>query len=91
MLSTLPPELVLYHVLPPLRVRDALSLGAANKYFQVLCKDEGYWKLKCQEDYNFDGSGTARSTGWKLIYKGLTNPKAYVWGYVSLDFQSEKT
>ncbi|THH05395.1 hypothetical protein EW145_g4827 [Phellinidium pouzarii] len=44
------------------------------------CNDETFWKLKCKEDFNFSSSRTARTSGWKYIYQGLSNPKVYVWG-----------
>lgn len=28
-----------------------------------------------REDFNFDGSGTARRSGWKFIYRGLYKPR----------------
>jgi SCF-associated factor 1 len=41
-----------------------------------------FWKRKLQLDFNFSGHGTARTSGWKFIYRGLSNPRAFVWGCV---------
>ncbi|KAI5123508.1 hypothetical protein M0805_006668 [Coniferiporia weirii] len=79
-LSDLPVELLLDHLLPNLPVRSLLALGATNHRFASLCYDDTFWKLKCKQDFNFSGSKTARTTGWKFIYKGLSNPKVYLWG-----------
>lgn len=81
-LSILPEELVLDELLPILPVKSVLSLGGTNRRFHELSDDEALWKLKCFQDFNFSGSQTSRTSGWKFIYKGLSNPKVYVWGYV---------
>ena len=79
-LSDLPVELLLDHLLPTLDVKDLLALGTTNRNFAELCNDETFWKLKCKQDFNFSGSRTARTQGWRFIYKGLTDPKVFVWG-----------
>ena len=79
-LSDLPVELVLDHLLPNLPVRDLLALGATNHQYATLCDDELLWKERCKQDFNFSSSRTARTKGWKFIYKGLRNPKVFVWG-----------
>lgn len=33
------------------------------------------WKRKISEDFNFFGQGTARTSGWKFIYRGLLEPR----------------
>ena len=82
MLSNLPVELVLDNLFPTLDLRDVLALGATNKSFSALAEDETFWKRRLEEDFNFYDTRTARRSGWKIIYKGLTNPKTYVWGFV---------
>ncbi|KAH8116463.1 RCC1/BLIP-II [Phellopilus nigrolimitatus] len=79
-LSDLPVELLLDNIFPYLHVRDLLVLGATNHQFATLCDDDTFWKLRCKEDYNFSGSRTARTAGWKVIYKQLSNTNVYVWG-----------
>lgn len=81
-ITDLPVEVMLDVLLPILPNRDLVALGATNKKFANICNDDTFWKLKCDTEFNFTGLGTARKTGWKFIYKGLTKPKAYVWGYV---------
>ncbi|XP_006460919.1 hypothetical protein AGABI2DRAFT_221227 [Agaricus bisporus var. bisporus H97] len=75
-----PPEILLDNLFPVLPVTDLLSLTVTSKYFLFLCSDETLWYRKLKADYNFDGSGTARRTGWKFIYRGLYRPKVFVWG-----------
>lgn len=43
--------------------------------FSVLCSDDTLWKRKLQSDFNFSGQGTARTSGWKFIYRGLSKPR----------------
>ena len=81
-LSDLPIELVQDHLVPFLSPQSLLALGATNHLFQSICYDETLWKLKCKSDFNFSGSATARTRGWRVIYKGLSNPKVFVWGLV---------
>ena len=79
---SLPPEILVYHILLDLCAQDVLSLGSTNKYFRDYCNDELLWQRKCEEDFHkFKGSFTNRASGWKALYKGFTNPKVYVWGY----------
>ncbi|TDL23958.1 RCC1/BLIP-II [Rickenella mellea] len=79
-LTEFPVELLLDNLLPVLRVRDLLSLGATNRFFAILCADDTFWKRKLEQDFNFSRSRTARTSGWKFIYKGLSKPKVFVWG-----------
>ncbi|TFK75017.1 RCC1/BLIP-II [Pluteus cervinus] len=79
-LSDMPIELLLDNLLPVMPVPDLLSLTSTNKYFSSICNDDTFWKRKLQADFNFSGAGTARTSGWKFIYKGLSQPQVYVWG-----------
>lgn len=79
-LAEIPVEVLLDNVLPLLAVPDLNNLGSTNRFFYDLCNDSTFWKRRIQEDFNFPCDDTARSSGWKFIYRGLTNPHAYVWG-----------
>jgi len=43
--------------------------------FAALCEDESLWHKKLLADFNFTGAETARTSGWKFIYKGLDMPQ----------------
>ncbi|KAI6114811.1 regulator of chromosome condensation 1/beta-lactamase-inhibitor protein II [Pisolithus croceorrhizus] len=79
-LAEIPVEVLLDNFLPLLAVPDLNNLGSTNRFFYDLCNDNTFWKRKIQEDFNFPCNDTARSSGWKVIYRGLTNPRTYVWG-----------
>lgn len=81
-LLDLPVELFFDQIFNYLPVRDILSLGSTNRFLQSVVGDEIFWHRRIQEDFNFSGSDTARQTGWKTIYKRLSNSHVYVWGYV---------
>ena len=83
-LTDLPIELIQDHLLPVLDVKDLLALSATNRQFKELIEDETLWKRRCKQDFNFSGSQTARTKGWRFIYRGLTDPKVFVWGSVIL-------
>lgn len=79
-LASLPIEVLVDHVLPSLPARGLLNLSSTNKQFAALGDDDIIWKRKLLEDFNFSGEGTARTSGWKFIYRGLAHPRTYVWG-----------
>ncbi|KAF8906226.1 hypothetical protein CPB84DRAFT_426868 [Gymnopilus junonius] len=79
-LSEIPVEVLLDNLLPYIPVRDLLSLTSCSKFFSILCSDDALWKRKLFEDFNFTGQGTARTNGWKFIYRGLFDPRVFVWG-----------
>ncbi|KAK7056409.1 hypothetical protein VNI00_002964 [Paramarasmius palmivorus] len=79
-ITDLPVELHLDVLLPMLPLEDLLNLGSTNRFFATLCNDETFWKRKIQADFNFSGAGTARTAGWKFIYRRLRKPRVFVWG-----------
>ncbi|KAG1770740.1 regulator of chromosome condensation 1/beta-lactamase-inhibitor protein II [Suillus occidentalis] len=83
MLSNLPIEVLLDNLLPWLAIPDLIHLGQTDHFFARLCNDETFWKRKLEEDFNFTDERTARISGWKRLYRGLRNPKTYVWGETS--------
>jgi SCF-associated factor 1 len=79
-LQTLPVEVLLDHVLPTLPTQGLLNLSSTSRQFADLGDDDTLWKRKLLEEFNFSGEGTARTSGWKFIYRGLSRPQTYVWG-----------
>ncbi|KIO32011.1 hypothetical protein M407DRAFT_67253 [Tulasnella calospora MUT 4182] len=81
LLTDLPVELLLDHVLPALDLPSLLALAQTSKFFSALCSDDTFWRLKLRRDYNFTSNAdTARESGWKVIYKGIRRPSVYTWG-----------
>ncbi|KAG6897434.1 hypothetical protein C0992_001595 [Termitomyces sp. T32_za158] len=80
LLPDLPVEILLDNVLPSMPIPDILNLGCTNKFFAAVSSDDTFWQRRLQTDYNFSGAGTARTSGWKLIYRGIFKPRVYVWG-----------
>ena len=83
-IADVPVKLFIDTILPFCEAKDVLSLGCTNKFFAVVATDDTFWKRKLAIDYNFTGSETARTNGWKFIYQRLRNPRVFVWGYVIL-------
>lgn len=79
-LEDIPVEVFLDNFLPSLPIPDLLRLGCTNRFFASVCNDDTFWKRKLQQDFNFPGQVTARSTGWKFIYQRLSRPRTYLWG-----------
>lgn len=82
-ITELPKELFFDEIFSYLPVTDILSLGCTNQFFATVVADEPFWHKRIQEDFNFTGSDTARQSGWKFLYRRLSNPTLYVWGCVS--------
>lgn len=81
-IADVPVEVLIDNILPFCEVNDVVSLGCTNKLFAIVTTDDMFWKRRLAIDYNFTGSETARTSGWKFIYKRLRNPRVFVWGYV---------
>ncbi|KAA1469035.1 RCC1/BLIP-II [Dentipellis sp. KUC8613] len=79
-LTDLPVEVLLDNLIPLIPIRDVSRLARTNKFFAILCADDMLWKKKCQEDFNFTGSETARTSGFMRLYRGLSRPRIFVWG-----------
>ncbi|KAH6915918.1 regulator of chromosome condensation 1/beta-lactamase-inhibitor protein II [Coprinopsis sp. MPI-PUGE-AT-0042] len=79
-ISGIPVEVLLDNLFPFLPAKDLTHLACTSKLFAVLCSDDTVWKRKLQADFNFTGEGTARTSGWKTIYRGLWKPRVFVWG-----------
>jgi SCF-associated factor 1 len=75
-----PVDVLLDNLLPSIPVPDLLNLASTNRFFSILAADDTFWKRKLQDDFNFSSAGTARTSGWKVIYKGISNPRIYTWG-----------
>ena len=78
----LPIGLLTNKILPFCEVKDMLSLGCANRCFALIMSDDGLWRRRLALGYNFTGSGTNRTNGWKFIYLRLGKPRLFAWGYV---------
>ncbi|KAG6908970.1 hypothetical protein DXG01_002577 [Tephrocybe rancida] len=74
LLSELPLEVLLDNLLPSLQISDLLRLGS-NKFFATITSDDTFWRRRLHTDYNFSGAETARTSGWKFIYRGIFRPK----------------
>lgn len=64
-------------------LRDLFALAATSKFYTILINDDTFWQRKLEAEYNFTSRETARTNGWKAIYRGMRRPQVYVWGYVS--------
>ena len=85
-ITDIPVKVLTNNILPFCEAKDVLSLGCTNKFFALVTADDAFWRLKLAVDYNFTGSETARTSGWKFIYQKLRNPRVFVWGYVAFPF-----
>src|SRR5579872_3231092 len=81
-IADIPVEVFVHNILPFCQVKDVFALGCTNKFFAHVTMDDTFWKERLAIDYNFTGSETARTSGWKSIYKRLRNPRLFIWGYV---------
>ena len=85
-ITDIPIEVLVNRILPFCEGKDVLSLGCTNKLFALVANDAMFWRGKLAADYNFTGLETTRTSGWKLIYQKLRNPRIFVWGYAAFLF-----
>jgi len=86
-ITDIPVKVLIDNTLPFCEVKDVLSLGRANKFFALVATNETFWRRRLEIDYNFTGLETARTSGWKFLYKGLRKPRVFVWGCVIFSFR----
>ncbi|GJJ10996.1 hypothetical protein Clacol_005225 [Clathrus columnatus] len=79
-LTDIPVEIILDNLLPLFSLKDLLSLTLVNKDFSVVCGDDTFWKRKVNEDYNFPDASSARTKGYKFLYRGIHHSQVYIWG-----------
>ncbi|KAJ7574459.1 regulator of chromosome condensation 1/beta-lactamase-inhibitor protein II [Mycena floridula] len=79
-ITDIPVEVFLDNLLQCMTVTDIGHLAVTSKFFNTLCSDETFWKVRLQADFNFSGADTARKSGWKFIYQRLHKPRVFVWG-----------
>lgn len=79
-LADIPVEVFIDNLLPVIPLKDILSLTVTSKDYAALCSDDTFWKRRLKEDYNFSDASSARTRGYKFLYKGVHNARVYVWG-----------
>ena len=72
-ITDIPFKVLTDDVLPFCEAKDVLSLGCTNRLFALIATDEKFWRRKLADDYNFTGSGTAKTSSWKSIYQRFRN------------------
>ena len=85
-ITDIPAKLLINKILPFCETEDVLSLGRTNKFFALVANDDTFWRRRVAVDYKFTGSETARTSGWKSVYRKLRNPRVFVWGWVTFSF-----
>ena len=86
-ITDIPVRLLTNEILLFCGVRDMLPLGCTNKFFAHIMSDDALWRRKLVIDYNFTGSETNRTSGWKFIYLRLGKPRLFSWGCVMFLFR----
>lgn len=79
-LTSLPYQLLLDTILPHLDVRTLVRLRSVSRAFKDAVDDEVVWRRRITEDFQFPIKSSARMTGWKTLYRGLSNSELYTWG-----------
>ena len=78
----IPVKVLMDNILPFCETKDVISIGCSNKFFALIATDM-FWRKKLAVEYNFTGSGTTRTSGWKFMYQRLRNSRVFVWGCVA--------
>jgi SCF-associated factor 1 len=92
-LARLPLDIYYDQLLPLLPLDSLIHLSETCKAFDQLVNrepaSESLWRHRIETDLNFPADSTARTSGWKELYRRVRNPRIYVWGCVvfSLSFR----
>lgn len=78
--SQIPYQLLLDAILPLLDIQTLIRLRAVSHAFKEAVDDNVVWRRRIRTDFRFPLQSSARTTGWKTIYRGLANPELYTWG-----------
>ncbi|PWN96731.1 hypothetical protein FA09DRAFT_331191 [Tilletiopsis washingtonensis] len=79
-LLDLPPELLLYSILPLLPSSAVLSFRLASRRANELGSDASLWRALLLRELNFPAHASARVAGWRQLYAGLRAPTLWTWG-----------
>ncbi|CAO1616471.1 unnamed protein product [Sympodiomycopsis kandeliae] len=79
-LLALPYGLLTENLLPYLQASDLVKLRAVCKPLKDKIDDEVLWRNRIEEDFNFPRNSTARVNGFQTLYRGLVQPRIFVWG-----------
>lgn len=79
-LLQLPYQLLVDAVLPLLDLRDLVRLRAVSQALRNTVDDEVVWRRRIVGDFQFPLLSSARTSGWKTLYRGLSDPELYTWG-----------
>ena len=88
-ITDVPVKVFIDNVLPFCEAKDVISFGCTNKFFTLVANDKKFWKRKLAIDCNFPVSETARTGGWRCLYRISRNPRIFVWGYVTSSFRCD--
>ncbi|MCO5585360.1 hypothetical protein L7F22_039293 [Adiantum nelumboides] len=78
--SQLPYQLLLDNVLPLLDIQTLIRLRSVSHAFKEAVDDDVVWRRRIRSDFRFPLQSSARTTGWKTVYRGLANTELYTWG-----------
>ncbi|KAI0259664.1 regulator of chromosome condensation 1/beta-lactamase-inhibitor protein II [Gloeopeniophorella convolvens] len=82
-LSDIVIEVFLHDLLPLASTHDILNLGCTSKFFAKVCADETLWERRCRVDFKeYMGTAALWDATWKRLYKALSFPRVFVWGYL---------
>ena len=81
-ITDLPIGLLTNKILPFCEARDMIRTKNLLAQPSESMNDDAFWRRRLAVDYNFTGSETNRTSGWKFIYLRLGKARLFAWGCV---------
>lgn len=79
-ITDLPYQLLVDGIIAQLDTPSLLNLSLSCKVLHQVGSDEIVWQRRIAQDYLFPLGSSARVTGWKALYRALSDPELYTWG-----------
>lgn len=84
-IESVPLDILVDSIIPYLPLKSLVSLSQTCKSLNELINSptsssDLIWRRLISRDLNFPVNNTARTTGWKNLYRKVSRPLFYLWG-----------
>lgn len=76
----LPYQLLIDGILGKLDVQSLVQVRATCRTLRLAVDDDIIWRRRILADFRFPVRSTARTSGWRTLYRALADPEMFTWG-----------